>query len=171
MPAVGRVGLHCKTREYGSIAFFAARLAVSVRTRGCTTHSCPSEVSFSTRRIPLLASPRGGVAERSRKYCAASFLRGQGGVPIERTRNTTPAASIRRLRAIFLVTPPPLLAVMRGGDFAFFKMTPLNHICFLGRSGRASERFPQSNLDSCALDRRVSVAPASAGAAERSSAS
>jgi hypothetical protein len=25
------------------------------------------------------------------------------------------------------VTPPPLLAVMRG-DFAFFKMTPLNHL-------------------------------------------
>src|SRR5262249_38140750 len=56
--------------------------------------------------------------------------RGQGGVPIERTRNTTPAASIRRLRAIFLVTPTPHLTVMRGGEFAFFRMTPLNHILF-----------------------------------------
>src|SRR5215813_11078570 len=35
--------------------------------------------------------------------------RGRGGVPIDGTRNTTPAASIRRLRAIFLVTQPPLL--------------------------------------------------------------
>jgi hypothetical protein len=44
---------------------------------------------------------------------------GRGGVPIEGTRNTSPAASIRRLRTIFLVTPPPLLAVMREGEFAF----------------------------------------------------
>jgi hypothetical protein len=55
-------------------------------------------------------------------------LRGQGGVPIERTRNTTPAASIRRLRAIFLVTPPPLLAVMRGGEFAFSNDTFKPHM-------------------------------------------
>src|SRR5262249_34908458 len=50
--------------------------------------------------------------------------RGRGGVPIDGTRNTTPPASIRRLRAIFLVTPPPLLAVMRGGEFALFKIDP-----------------------------------------------
>jgi hypothetical protein len=46
---------------------------------------------------------------------------GRGGVPIAGTRNTSPAASIRRLRTIFLLTPPPLLAVMRGGEFAFSK--------------------------------------------------
>src|SRR5262245_26696459 len=34
----------------------------------------------------------------------------------------------RRLRAIFLVTPPPLLAVMRGGEFALFKRSPPPHI-------------------------------------------
>src|SRR5215510_1779392 len=51
---------------------------------------------------------------------------GRSGVSIEGTRNTSPAASIRRPRTIFLVTPPPLLAVMRGGEFASFKMTPLN---------------------------------------------
>lgn len=33
MFAVGRVGLHCKAREHGSIAFLAARLAVSVICR------------------------------------------------------------------------------------------------------------------------------------------
>src|SRR5262245_4381458 len=98
---------------------------------------------------PRITARRGGRAIK-KILRSIRFLRGRGGVPIERTRNTTPAASIRRLRAIFLVTPPPLLAVMRGGEFAFSKMTPLNHICFLGRSGRASERFPQSNLDSCA---------------------
>src|SRR5215470_6101589 len=43
---------------------------------------------------------------------------------------------------------PPRGDASRG--IRFFKMTPLNHICFLGRSGRSSERFPQSNLDSCA---------------------
>jgi hypothetical protein len=38
-----------------------------------------------------------------------------------RPRNTTPSASIRRLRAIYLMTPPPLLAVMRGGECAVSK--------------------------------------------------
>src|SRR5215470_9588773 len=38
-----------------------------------------------------------------------------------------PGGVDKELRGIFLVTPPPLLAVMRGGEFAFFKMTPLNH--------------------------------------------
>ena len=37
-------------------------------------HRCPSEAPFSRRRIPLLASPRGGVAERSKKHRAASDL-------------------------------------------------------------------------------------------------
>src|SRR6185436_2741395 len=97
---------------------------------------------------PRITARRGGRAIK-KILRSIRFLQRQNSVPIERTRNTTPTASIRRLRAIFLVTPPPLLAVMRGGEFAFFKMTPLNHICFLSRSGRASERFPQSNLDSC----------------------
>src|SRR5262250_3927284 len=100
---------------------------------------------------PRIIARRGGRAIK-KILRSIRFLRGQGGVPIERTRNTTPAAAIMRLRTIFLVTPPPLLAVMRGGEFAFFKMTPLNHICFFGRSGRASERFPQSNLDSFSSD-------------------
>src|SRR5262250_132227 len=34
----------------------------------------------------------------------------------------------------FLGDAATLLAVMRGGEFAFFKMTPLNHILFFGRS-------------------------------------
>src|SRR5262244_3165019 len=32
-----------------------------------------------------------------------------------------PGGVDKRLRAIFLVTPPPLLAAMRGGEFAFSK--------------------------------------------------
>src|SRR5262245_42100129 len=35
-------------------------------------HCCPSCGLFSKWRIPLLSSPRGGVAERSRKYRVAS---------------------------------------------------------------------------------------------------
>ena len=33
----------------------------------------------------------------------------------------------RMLRDILLIARPPLLAVMRGGEFARFKMTPLKH--------------------------------------------
>src|SRR5262245_59428817 len=67
-------------------------------------------------------------ADRAIKKISRSirFSRGRGGVPIDGTRNTTPAASIRRLRTIFLVTPPPLLALMRGGEFALLKMTRLD---------------------------------------------
>src|SRR5215831_15972699 len=45
MSAVGRVGLHCKTREYGSIAFLAPRLAVSLSqifSRGTAEESLPA---------------------------------------------------------------------------------------------------------------------------------
>src|SRR5262245_62819488 len=56
--------------------------------------------SFLGERSPLLASPRGGVAERSRKYRAASAFSRTGGVPIDGTRNTTQAASIRGGRDI-----------------------------------------------------------------------
>src|SRR5215813_680352 len=45
MSPVGRVGLHCKTREYGSIAFLAPRLAVSVSqifSRGTAEESLPA---------------------------------------------------------------------------------------------------------------------------------
>ena len=65
---------------------------------------------FSSRRIPLLASPprSASAAARSLKRRRGGraiqkisrsirFSRGRGGVPIERTRNTTPPASIRRL--------------------------------------------------------------------------
>ena len=44
MSAVGRVGLHCKTREYGSIAFLAPRLVVSLSqifSRGTAEESLP----------------------------------------------------------------------------------------------------------------------------------
>src|SRR5262249_24774655 len=79
---------------------------------------------------PRITARRGGRAIK-KILRSIRFLRGRGGVPIERTRNTTPAASIRRLRAIFLVTPPPLLAVMRGGEFAFFKMTRCSSFRFI----------------------------------------
>jgi len=67
---------------------------------------------------PRITARRGGRAIK-KILRGIRFLRGQGGVPIDGQGTTTPAASIRRLRAIFLVTPPPLLAVMR--EFAFSK--------------------------------------------------
>src|SRR5262250_1752011 len=55
---------------------------------------------------PRIAASRGGRAIK-KILRSIRFLRGQGGVPIERTRNTTPAALIRRLRTIFLVRRHP----------------------------------------------------------------
>src|SRR5262245_43088188 len=78
---------------------------------------------------PRITARRGGRAIK-KILRSIRFSRGRGGVPIDGTRNTTPPASIRRLRAFFLVTPPPLLAAMRGGEFAHFKMSPpTTHRC------------------------------------------
>jgi len=78
------------------------------------------DVDTQPQMSPRITARRGGRAIK-KILRSIRFLRGRGGVPIERTRNTTPAASIRRLRANFLVTPPPLLAAMRGEEFAFSK--------------------------------------------------
>src|SRR5207249_1562022 len=52
-----------------------------------------SEWSIGEGYIPLLAPPRGGVAERSRKYREASLNARPGWCPDEIKRKTTPAAS------------------------------------------------------------------------------
>ena len=69
--------------------------------------------------IPLLASPQGGVAERLRKCCEASADSEAGVVFRMRTKGKPPRLrQVRWLRAIFLMTQPPLLAVMQGGEYA-----------------------------------------------------
>ena len=68
-------------------------------------------------RIPLLASLQGGVAAPSRK-CRAASLAGRRRGGFRFNWNTTPASRKRMLRDIFLIARPPLLAVMRGGEFA-----------------------------------------------------
>src|SRR5215470_14059826 len=73
-----------------------------------TRHSCTGAIFNKANSPPRITARRGGRAIK-KILRSIRFLRGQGGVPIERTRNTTPAASIRRLRAIFLgdaATPP-----------------------------------------------------------------
>src|SRR5262245_43575198 len=79
---------------------------------------------FNKANCPPRITARRGWPSDQENIAQHPLSRGRGGVPIDGTRNTTLAASIRRLRAIFLVTPPPLLAVMRGGEFALFKMRP-----------------------------------------------
>src|SRR5262244_476527 len=81
---------------------------------------------------PRITARRGGRAIK-KILRSIRFLRGQGGVPIERTKNTTPAASIRRLRAIFLVTPPsPPRGRCEEGK-ALFQNDTSNHLSVLGR--------------------------------------
>jgi hypothetical protein len=90
-------------------------------------------MNFRRATIPLLASPQGGVAARVRKWSEASLIARTGwfsdceqkenhlrtkGKPLANKRKTTPAASLRWLREIFLMTQPPLLAVMQGGEFS-----------------------------------------------------
>ena len=68
-------------------------------------------------RIPLLASPQGGVAERLRRFREASADREAGVVFRLKTKGKPPRLrQLRWLREIFLMTQPPLLAVMQGGE-------------------------------------------------------
>src|SRR5262245_9720271 len=100
---------------------------------------------------PRITARRGGRAI-TKILRSIRFSRGRGGVPIDGTRNTTPAASIRRLRTIFLVTPPPLLAVMRGGELALFKMRPPKpHIAVSAALDAPLNDFCNPNLDRCSL--------------------
>src|SRR3989442_4012548 len=74
------------------------------------------------RNIPLLASPQGGVAERSTRCCEAS-ADSEDGVVFRLNSNrsgdrkTTPSASASVAARNFLMTQPPLLAVMQGGEY------------------------------------------------------
>src|SRR5262249_41316064 len=68
-------------------------------------------------RIPLLASPQGGVAERSIRYREASAdERGRGGFPNEHKRKTTPAASasVASLNLLDDAATPPCSDARRG---------------------------------------------------------
>src|SRR5215813_12202942 len=68
-------------------------------------------------RIPLLASPQGGVAERLKRYREASADREAGVVFRWRTKGKPPRLrQLRWLRYILLMTQLPLLAVMQGGE-------------------------------------------------------
>src|SRR5262245_40901210 len=99
---------------------------------------------------PRITARRGGRAIKKVSR-SIRFSRGRGGVPIAGTRNTTPAASIRRLRAFFLVTPPPLLTAMRGGEFALFKNeTPQPHIAVSTALDAPLNDFRNPDLDRCA---------------------
>src|SRR5215470_11564632 len=82
------------------------------------------------KRIPLLASPRGGVAASQRKWREAPYRRRRGGVPCPFDRNTTLSSQKADAAQYFLdrsATPP----CGDAGEFTLLKMAP--------------------NLDSCAF--------------------
>src|SRR5262245_26696055 len=76
-------------------------------------------------RIPLLASPRGGVAASPRKWCEASLWTPPGWCSLSHRSEHHPVLAKSECSAIFfLIARPPLLAVMRGGEFAILKIVP-----------------------------------------------
>src|SRR5439155_11555081 len=91
-------------------------------------HRLPSPYMRATvARIPLLASPQGGVAERVKRFCGASADREAGVVFRFRTqRKTTPAASASVASQHFLddAATPPCRDARRGirrfEPFSFF---------------------------------------------------
>ena len=67
---------------------------------------------------PLLASPQGGVAASSRKMSRSHRSgRSRGGFPFASIGKPPRPRDQRRLRDIFLIARPPLLAVMQGGEW------------------------------------------------------
>src|SRR6267142_37676 len=70
-------------------------------------------------RIPLLASPQGGVAERLKRFREASADREAGVVFRENKKENHPVCAEQGSFAASLLTAqPPLLAVMQGGEYA-----------------------------------------------------
>src|SRR5438876_73572 len=81
--------------------------------------SCSYELQWSLQSsiIPLLASPQGGVAASSIKSCEATKADAAGVVFLLASIGKPPRPrDQRRLRDIFLIARPPLLAVMQGGE-------------------------------------------------------
>src|SRR5437867_79144 len=80
--------------------------------RGCIKKCA----DISERRIPLLASQQGGVAERSINDATPTLKRGRGGFPIENRRKTTPAASasVASRHLINDAATPPCCDARRG---------------------------------------------------------
>src|SRR5437762_9523887 len=77
-------------------------------------------------RIPLLASPQGGVAASSRKCREATEADADGVVFHTCSIGKPPRPrDQRRLRDICLIARPPLLAVMQGGDYALLQLLDL----------------------------------------------
>src|SRR5256885_2018425 len=69
------------------------------------------------RDSPLLASPQGGVAERSKNIAKHPLIAKSGWFSDRNKRKTTPTASVSVASRNFLMTQSPLLAVMQGGDY------------------------------------------------------
>jgi hypothetical protein len=110
--------------EYGSLQFIHIFCGRPLFVAGVEAHTIKRAVTegvneLSGGDIPLLAPPRGGVAAASTRISRSNkSRRRRGGVPFVFNRDTTSSAQKTRLRDIFLIARPLLLAVMRGGEFA-----------------------------------------------------
>src|SRR5437660_12525505 len=89
-------------------------------------------------RIPLLASTQGGVAEQIKKHREASANCEAGVVFRWITKGKPPRLRpCRWLRKIFLMTPPPLLAAMQGGEYASISIR--SHLTMTAATVKAAE--------------------------------
>jgi hypothetical protein len=81
-----------------------------------------------------LHSRGGGV---TKKMARSLLIDAAGVVFLVRSIGTPPCPRKKRmLRSIFLIARPPLLAVMRGGEFALLKMAPNLELCLHGESAK-----------------------------------
>src|SRR5436189_5069634 len=96
------------------------------------------------RSVPLLASPRGGVAASSTKCRAATEATQPGWCSLSRAIGKPPRPREKRtLRDIFLIARPPLLAVVQGGESASLKLAANLDSC----ARKRGQRFPQCVCD------------------------
>ena len=79
---------------------------------------------------PRITARRGGGV--TKKMARSLLIDAAGVVFLVRSIGTPPCPRNKRmLRSIFLIARPPLLAVMRGGEFALLKMVPTLDSCAL----------------------------------------
>src|SRR5262245_53160234 len=97
---------------------------------------------FSRRRIPSSHHREEGWPSDQENIAQHPLSRGRGGVPIDETRNTPRPPSLRKLRTMLLVTPPPLIVPKMKVCSMLINSSRACGKC--GKAERLSEAFPSS---------------------------
>src|SRR5215831_11377564 len=121
-------------------------MEVSPRSRHC----CPSWGIFSNGEFASSHHREEGLPSDQENIAQHPLFARTGWCSDRWDKEHHPGSVDKEASPIFLVTPPPLLAVMRGGEFALFQMRPQPHIAVSAALDAPLNDFCNPNVDRCA---------------------